>query len=391
MAEASLALQAEYLYHRIEWHLLGNHLFENARALVLAGMFFEGEIADKWRAQGAADTGCASSMSRCSATAGISSAVPCITGWCWRDLLDLVQVGEWYGMNGTSAGRWRQCCADMLGWLRAMSHPDGGISFFNDAAFDVCLSPAALEDYARRLNIDAPGPELSEGVTLLEESGYVRVSRGPMVALLDVAPLGPDYLPGHGHADTLSFELSVDGQRVLVNSGTGVYGVGEERLRQRGTAAHNTVEVDGENSSEVWGGFRVARRARPFDVSAKGHGEVWQVRGSHDGYRRLPGGVTHRRTWLISESELTVEDELFGGFGSAVAYFHFHPGVEVTFDGSRGEVVLAGGRRVGFVVLEGEGALGESAYHPEFGMVVANRCLGVTIENSKCRVVFKVG
>ena len=50
--QASLALQAEYLYHRIEWHLLGNHLFENARALALAGMFFEGGIADKWRAKG---------------------------------------------------------------------------------------------------------------------------------------------------------------------------------------------------------------------------------------------------------------------------------------------------------------------------------------------------
>ena len=81
------------------------------------------------------------------------------------------------------------------------------------------------------------------------------------MALLDVAPVGPDYLPGHAHADTLSFELSLFGQRVLVNSGTSQYEAGPERSRQRGTAAHNTVIVDGHDSSEVWAGFRVARRA----------------------------------------------------------------------------------------------------------------------------------
>jgi uncharacterized heparinase superfamily protein len=69
---------------------------------------------------------------------------------------------------------------------------------------------------------------------------------GPAVALLDVAPIGPDYLPGHAPADTLSFELSVFGQRLLVNSGTSCYGASLERLRQRATAAHNTVVVDGE-------------------------------------------------------------------------------------------------------------------------------------------------
>ena len=73
-----------------------------------------------------------------------------------------------------------------------------------------------------------------------------------MVAMLDVGPIGPDYLPGHAHADTLSFELSLHGRRVLVNSGTSVYGIGAERLRQRGTAAHNTLTVDGADSSEVW-------------------------------------------------------------------------------------------------------------------------------------------
>ena len=124
---------------------------------------------------------------------------------------------------------------------------------------------------------------------------YLRVADRDMVALLDVGEVGPDYLPGHAHADTLSFEMSVFGQRVVVNSGTSCYGLGAERSRQRGTSAHSTVEVNGMDSSEVWGGFRVGRRARPFDVVVEETGRGVEVACSHDGYRRLPGQPVHRR------------------------------------------------------------------------------------------------
>ena len=69
--------------------------------------------------------------------------------------------------------------------------------------------------------------------------------------------MGPDYIPGHAHADTLSFELSIGAQRVFVNSGTSEYGLSPKRLNQRKTAAHNTVEVDGKDSSQVWSGLEL--------------------------------------------------------------------------------------------------------------------------------------
>ena len=40
----------------------------------------------------------------------------------------------------------------------------------------------------------------------LEDSGYIRVERQNMIAFLDVAQVGPDYLPAHAHADTLSLK-----------------------------------------------------------------------------------------------------------------------------------------------------------------------------------------
>ena len=93
----------------------------------------------------------------------------------------------------------------------------------------------------------------------------------------------------------------------------------------RATAAHNTVVVDGEDSSEVWDSFRVARRARPFDVAWGLDADKPWLTAAHDGYRRLPGRVTHRRKWILDRGALSIEDSLDGRFTSAVAMLRFHP------------------------------------------------------------------
>lgn len=106
-----------------------------------------------------------------------------------------------------------------------------------------------LNKYAGRLNIK---PEIkTESLTNLRYSGYVRVECGPRVGLLDVAPVGPDYLPGDAHADTLSFKLSLFGYRVFVNSGISKYGNDALQQKQRSSALHNTVCINGVDSSEV--------------------------------------------------------------------------------------------------------------------------------------------
>ena len=41
--------------------------------------------------------------------------------------------------------------------------------------------------------------------------------------IFDVGDVGARYQPGHGHADTLSFEMSNKGKRIIVNSGINTY------------------------------------------------------------------------------------------------------------------------------------------------------------------------
>lgn len=112
--------------------------------------------------------------------------------------------------------------------------------------------------------------------------------------IADFGRVCPDYLPAHAHADLFSFELTIGGQPVIVDSGVFEYTAGQWRDWFRSTAAHNTVEIDGRDQSEMWGSFRVGRRARPFDVQWTETAAITAITGTHDGYAPL----LHTR-WII--------------------------------------------------------------------------------------------
>lgn len=384
----SLAVQVRWLQRHIERHLLGNHLFANAKALVFAGLFFEGDEAATWLAQGLKILGreVAEQVLPDGAHFELS---PMYHAIILEDLLDLVNAADtWPGqVPGKSVLQWREVAMRMLRWLDGMIHPDGEIAFFNDAALGIASNFAVLAAYGQRLGVEADLIE-PERYTYFADSGYVRLEQGNAVALLDTARIGPGYLPGHGHADTLSFELSLFGQRVVVNSGTSQYGLGTERLRQRGTAAHSTVEVDGVDSSEVWAGFRVARRARPFGLEIGGVDKALTVTCAHDGYRRLPGRPIHRRHWRLDEQVLQVSDFIEGDFRIAVARYYIHPSVTVTGKGRKGQLQLPDGRVVRWAVLGGTARVVCASWHPEFGLSIPCKCIDVLFDGHDVRFEF---
>jgi uncharacterized heparinase superfamily protein len=359
----SLAVQTRWLTGRLERHLLGNHLFANAKALVFAGCFFEGPEADRWMSRGLAILARESSE-QVLPDGGQFELSPMYHALAVEDFLDLLNVMRSSGREPPTD--WAGRIASMRAWLATMTHPDGEIAFFNDAAFGIAPLPAELESYAKRLELPPPEPHAAE-LRHLADSGYVRVDAGLATAWLDVGRIGPDYLPGHAHADTLSFELAICGRRVIVNSGTSVYGTDAERQRQRGTAAHNTVVIDRSNSSEVWSGFRVARRARPQDLKIFRDGGL-KISCGHDGYRWKPGRPEHHRSWSIDPGALTVEDHVTGKFKCAEAIFHFHPDFElVESDAGNGSARAADGTVLSWTIARGRARIEASTWHPEFG------------------------
>ncbi|TAM48964.1 MAG: alginate lyase family protein [Paraburkholderia sp.] len=412
-ALVSLYLQARYLAQRLEYHLLGNHLFANAKALVYAGMFFDTSEASGWLATGLTilrrelrrqvlDDG------------GHFELSPMYHAIFVEDLLDIVNLAS--TVNSRGRGQHAQACLalafeplpHMLAWLRVMTHPDGEIAQFNDAAFGIAQPLAVLVDYAKRLGVPIQETPSAQTLTSLNSSGYVRAACGDYVALLDIARIGPDYLPGHAHADTLSFELSLRGRRLIVDAGTSTYAIGAQRMSQRGTAAHNTVTYRAQSSSDVWSAFRVGRRAYPLDADMRvengeqssqciGESEAspcgsadgiggWTVSAAHTGYVHLPGRVTHRRTWHGDHDTLVIVDRLETSVDRAVtetdqtfATLRFAPGLDVTASAEGQLVVSAGAEILCHLTHTGSTArITDDFHHPRFGESIPCKLLRLT-------------
>jgi uncharacterized heparinase superfamily protein len=313
----------------------------------------------------------------------------------YEDLLDLINVARVWPqrIDEKVIIQWQAIAAKMGAWLAGMTHPDGQISLFNDAAFGVTPTPSRMAAYAMRLGlVPARSDDIRHRSISLEQwrdSGYIRLTAPQALAILDVAPLGPDYLPSHANADTLSFELSCFGQRIIVNGGTSRYGTGLERLLERQTGAHSTLEVNDQSSSEVWGGFRVARRANPFALSLDLGGRQITVGCSHNGYCRLPGKPVHRRTWEWAEDCLIVRDQVSTRVKKAVARYIFHSDLQVKqLSATKLRAVLPNGKILNMEVLAGALELVSATHATEFGLVRQTKRLEIVVENETAAVCF---
>ena len=180
--------------------------------------------------------------------------------------------------------------------LRAPSRPsaftDGGIALLRDAE---------------------PGPD----------EIWCRVDCGPHGFLATAA---------HAHADALSFELRLGGLPILVDAGTYCYhGEGAWRDYFRSTLAHNTLTLAGRDQAVPAGPFLWLTRAEANLVAAKGldTGDLAEVEGCHDGYRRRLGAI-HRRRFTLDRRLRTLEivDWIDSTSGAAAQLaFHLHPQV----------------------------------------------------------------
>jgi uncharacterized heparinase superfamily protein len=294
----SLAQQARVLDQTVEWHLLGNHLLVNGKALLWAGCYFAGAEAERWRRLGwrilRRELG-----EQVLGDGGHFERSPMYHALATEDVLDLVNVEQAYGPLDLGL---RERAGAMLGWLGQLTLPNGELVRFNDTTDGVAPGYGALREYGERLGI-------AEERRRLGDSGFVRVESGETVVWMDAGSVGPAYQPGHAHAGTLSVEIAMGGRRVVGNPGISTYEKNAQRQWERGTAAHSTLCLDGENSSEVWGGFRVARRARV--VRRETDGERW-AEAAHDGYGRLGRGLVHTRRVEIRGREVWIRDRMEG-------------------------------------------------------------------------------
>ena len=385
----SLLQQANALSQQLEYHILGNHLFANAKALTFVGCFISNRHAEKYLELGLKllDREISEQFLADGAHFELSPMYHEILLWDLLELIDLAVTSQ----NDKLLKRlpyWRKVATQALAWLKTMIHPDGEVSFFNDSAIGIAATPTQVFEYASSLKLSLID-NLPNLITH-KESGYSRISTSSYNLIIDHANVGPDYLPGHAHADTLSFELSVGTERVFVNSGTSLYGVSKERLRQRKTAAHNTVVVDDEDSSEVWSGFRVARRAYSKLLEVSQNADEIFLEAHHDGYKRLKGEVTHTRAFTAGENKVQIKDQLSGQVNQACAFFHIHPDVEVQPIDEKTVRLITKNKVEVLVNSNCNIQILNSTYHPKFGISINNKRLKMDLVENQLNTVVSI-
>lgn len=147
---------------------------------------------------------------------------------------------------------------------------------------------------------------------------------GALFAAIDHAPLGFGAVAAHAHADTLSFQLFVDGEPVLTDPGTYLYNVDLPRRNSfRSTRFHNTVTINGTEQSEMLGAFLWGRKATTVLTEAT----PTHVEASVTGLC----GITHRRSFTLAEN-LAITDS-FSSDCSWEASFLLAPGLTAEISG----------------------------------------------------------
>ena len=342
--EESLREQVAYLEPRLEYHLLANHLLANAKALVFAGAYFSKQLqsprfvpsahhcSHRFATPSAVDNSPTDEVLQSLRWLKKGLAIyrkelpeqvlddgvhfersPMYHSIILEDLLDcmrlLTQAPGDTEIDGRPlshfAAEFRPYAEKMLSGLALLTGPDGKISLFNDSAHGIAKSPSEL--FAAAVSLGLTTPQSAQGTRHKAQgtpSGFLRLESPHYVLLAKTGEIGPSYQPGHAHADTYSFELWRNGEKVVTDTGTDRYVVDDERRRQRGTAAHNTVTIDGKDSSEVWAGHRVGRRFDPR---------------------------THRRTFELTDEGLRCTDEI-GGRGEHTVELRWHLAPDVRTD-----------------------------------------------------------
>ena len=359
----SLEIQVAFLERNLETDVGGNHLLKNLKALAMAGCAFSGDSATRLR----------------------DRFVPAFTTELRRQLrtdgghyeqspmyhaqvlVDAIEVALALRLSGReAAGPLAEAIDRMRRYLRLACHPDGQIAQFGDSAFNMTPPPAQiLAAAALALGEGTTGPFaarhalaaarlVGQSDTTAEAADSGRpppTPTGPVVfdlastgcyvlpiaggrgyLVADAGPTCPDDLPAHAHADLFGFEVSVDGIRLVVDTGVSEYRAGPWRTFERSTRAHNTVQVDGAEQSDCWGSFRVAERARVVGGAGV---EAPGVRGfvaRHDGYQRLASPVRHTRQIVaVADAAWLIVDVLDGaGAHRWQTFLHAHP--EASFE-----------------------------------------------------------
>lgn len=362
----SIAAQVRFLVQNLETDICGNHLIKNIRCLMWAGAFFEGPESAQW-------SKLAEDLLR------------------WQLPIQFLEDGLHFELSPAYHcqvfGDLLECLAVASDLIRAellnilnraaqvmvdLTHPDGLISLMSDGGLHMVYSPS---EYLEAFEQQGGTKPLPQNNFAFRNSGYYGFRSKRSYLLFDCGPACADSLPAHGHADILSIEWDVDGQRLFVDAGVYQYEAGRERTRFKSVASHNTVQVGDRDQVEFVGSFRVGRRAHGECDRHEASAGRFFIEGHHSGFSTHHDEVKHSRRITASDASLRIDDSIEGSSSeNAVSRFLLHDSCSVIELGDGKLELRRGDTRVRFTSNSPYRVV-DSAWSPDFGELVPTKCL----------------
>jgi len=312
---SSLFAQYQILLNNLEYHLLGNHILENGFSLLFGGFFFKNEILYN-KAKQIIETELEEQILEDGRHFELSPMYHQIILDRLLDSINLIQNNQRFDNQSKLLEFLETNASAMLSWLNNITFSNGKIPLLNDSAQEIAPTTKQLNKYAASLNLNL-------NVNLnIKNSGYRRYNGKNYECIIDIGQIGPSYQLGHAHADTFNFILNVNNKPFIIDTGISTYESNKIRIKERSTAAHNTVNIQGKNSSEVWSSFRVARRAKVNILKDRDKSVIAQ----HNGYKKA--GSIHQREWHFSDHKMEITDTLSGKILEGTAHFHIASGIQ---------------------------------------------------------------
>ncbi len=332
LMRSSALQQTAYLADHLEFHLMANHLLANVKALYLAAVIWkEDRRADRWRRRAE------KLLQREIAEQVLSDGGHFERSLMYHDvvLYDLLEVALLAQAAGVPDPVPRDVLRRMAAFRMALAHADGSRARFNDIVDGLVPGP---EQIGSLYELHDPGWESrAPSQVALSASGYYgfRDERRGECFFIDAGEPGARYQPGHAHCDLLSFEFSLFGRPWIVDPGAAGYADDPFRHYARSTRAHNTLMIGGREQSEIWGVFRMGRRARVEWARAGGRADrSWSFDGAYRPH--FDRRILHQR--LVTrggDGVWRVRDRITGSQASIEGALHFHPDVLVEVAGDR--------------------------------------------------------
>ena len=332
LVQLVIARDLNYVAAQLEFHLGGNHLLKNLMSLAWGICLFEGDDAKRW--QGVLDRELEQELRRQILADGFHyERSPMYHNIALLDLLDVINVVP----DGPARDRLVTLARAMIAATKVVTHADGEIAFFNDCALDTCPRSADIIEYGEILCGGADRP------AILPDAGLYAYAAGEHIqGVAKFGSLGADEQMGHVHSDLFSFEMSVKGWMLILNSGTSTYYDQPFRDYERSGAAHNTLVLPGYLQCQHWSSFRVAARARPVYVRFESsEDEGVMLSGEVELLGAAPQPRFARRLQACPSGTIVIVDTLTASRSAACSHFHLDPDVRiVAADEERRQVFL---------------------------------------------------